>query len=171
MGRSRARRGRPLRRARRAARPSARYPTLELRAPDCCTRLGDAIAIAPLYRVLVRHLYFDVGGTGHLDVLSRAIAQENKWRAQRYGVHGTFVTQAGAVSVGDFLDQVIAMTAHDALVLGCTGEVGHCRTIVAQGTSADGQIGIFQVRAAADDEEAALAQVTGWVAANTRRFD
>jgi carboxylate-amine ligase len=39
-----------------AMRPSSKYPTLELRAPDCCTRVEDALAIAALYRVLVRHL-------------------------------------------------------------------------------------------------------------------
>ena len=33
-----------------AIRPSLKYPTLELRAPDCCTRLDDTIAIAALYR-------------------------------------------------------------------------------------------------------------------------
>jgi gamma-glutamyl:cysteine ligase YbdK (ATP-grasp superfamily) len=31
-----------------AIRPSLKYPTLELRAPDCCTRLDDTIAIAAL---------------------------------------------------------------------------------------------------------------------------
>src|SRR4051812_27990528 len=35
-----------------AIRPSAKYPTLELRAPDCCTRVEDALAIAALYRRL-----------------------------------------------------------------------------------------------------------------------
>ncbi len=44
-----------------AIRPSLKYPTLELRAPDCCTRLDDAIALAALYRVLARHLYVDTG--------------------------------------------------------------------------------------------------------------
>ena len=39
-----------------AMRPSSKYPTLELRAPDCCTRVDDALAIAALYRVLVRYL-------------------------------------------------------------------------------------------------------------------
>ena len=38
-------------------RPSLKYPTLELRAPDSCTRVDDAIAIAALYRALVRYLY------------------------------------------------------------------------------------------------------------------
>ena len=40
-----------------AIRPSLKYPTLELRAPDCCTRLDDTIAIAALYRSLARFLY------------------------------------------------------------------------------------------------------------------
>ena len=37
-------------------RPSTRYPTLELRVADSCTNLDDTIAIAALYRCLVRHL-------------------------------------------------------------------------------------------------------------------
>src|SRR5262252_7716789 len=39
-----------------AIRPSLKHPTLELRAPDTCTRLGDALAIAALYRALARQL-------------------------------------------------------------------------------------------------------------------
>ena len=33
---------------------SLNYPTSELRAPDCCTRLDDTLAIAALYRVVAR---------------------------------------------------------------------------------------------------------------------
>ena len=40
-----------------AMRPSMRHPTLELRAPDTCTFVDDAVAIASLYRALARHLY------------------------------------------------------------------------------------------------------------------
>ena len=40
-----------------AIRPSLKHPTLELRAPDCCTLVEDTLAIAALYRTLVRHLY------------------------------------------------------------------------------------------------------------------
>ena len=35
-------------------RPSIRYPTLELRVADSCTRLEDTLAVAALYRCLVR---------------------------------------------------------------------------------------------------------------------
>ena len=39
-----------------AVRPSKRYPTLELRIADSCTFVEDAIAIAALYRALLRKL-------------------------------------------------------------------------------------------------------------------
>src|SRR6204780_4127534 len=82
-----------------AIRPSLKYPTLELRAPDCCTRLDDSLAIASLYRVLPRYLYANPEHNAEMDVVDRAIAVENKWRAQRYGAQGTFVTRSGALSV------------------------------------------------------------------------
>src|ERR1700730_3459518 len=84
-----------------AIRLSHKYPTLELRAPDCCTRLDDAIAIAALYRALVRYLYANTEHNSELDVVDRSIAVENKWRAQRYGAKGTFVTRSGGITVGE----------------------------------------------------------------------
>ena len=38
-------------------RPSARYPTLEMRVADVCTRLDDAIAVAALYLCLLGFLF------------------------------------------------------------------------------------------------------------------
>lgn len=152
-----------------ALRPSVKYPTLELRAPDCCTRLEDTIAIAALYRALVRHLCLHPERHAGLDGAVRALAQENKWRAQRHGVGGSFVTEAGpAVAVGDFLEEVIAMTAEDADAFGCAAEIAHCRRIVAGGTSADAQLAIYRDRVG-DGEAAALAGVLDWLAATTRQ--
>ncbi len=76
-------------------RPSLKYPTLELRAPDSCTRIDDTIAIAALYRSLARYLYRHPEHNAEVDSVDRAIAVENKWRAQRYGAQGTFVTRSG----------------------------------------------------------------------------
>src|SRR5579863_4279301 len=47
---------------------SQKYPTLELRAPDCCTRIDDTIAIAALYRALVRHLFNHPDHNAGIDV-------------------------------------------------------------------------------------------------------
>ena len=78
-----------------AMRPSLNHPTLELRAPDCCTLVEDSLAIAALYRTLARRLYVNRWRNADLDAVARAIVVENKWRAQRYGVHGTFVSRGG----------------------------------------------------------------------------
>lgn len=145
-------------------RPSLKYPTLELRAADSCTRVEDALAIAALYRVLVRHLYLDPACNADIDPVWRAIAVENKWRAQRYGVHGTFATPDGPLTVAEFLDRAIALTEEDARLLGCAGEIAHCRKLVGQGTSADAQIALYQV-------DGRLDPVLAWLAETTRKVD
>jgi carboxylate-amine ligase len=128
-----------------AIRPSLRHPTLELRALDCCTRVEDSIAIAALYRALARRLTRDPWANWDLSPVARAIAVENNWRAQRYGVTGTFVDEVqGAVSVADQLDHVIEEVRRDAEALHCLAEVEHCRAIVGGGTSADVQLAVFE---------------------------
>jgi glutamate---cysteine ligase / carboxylate-amine ligase len=145
-----------------AIRPSQKYPTLELRAPDCCTRLDDAIAIAALYRALARYLYAHTEHNAELDVVDRSIAVENKWRAQRYGAQGTFVTRSGGVTVGEMLDGVLEQTAADADVLACVDQVEHCRAIIAEGTSADAQLRIFTENEH-EGVEIALHKVARWI--------
>ena len=150
-----------------AIRPSLNNPTLELRAPDSCTLVEDSLAIAALYRTLVRHLHVNRGRNRGLDAVGRAIVIENKWRAQRYGVHGTFVTEDGAITVADMLEQVISDTAPDAAALGCTAEINRCRAIVGGGTSSDAQLAVFDAHMKIGSRDAALRAVTEWIAAAT----
>ena len=142
-------------------RPSLKYPTLELRAADCCTRADDAVAIAALYRVLVRYLFERAPFTG-VDSVAHAIAEENLWRAKRYGVRAEFITAAGGVPVPEFLHHIAEMVAEDAECLGCGEAIDHCKAIASEGTSADAQIAIFDARLPAG-EDAALAEVVGWI--------
>jgi len=143
-------------------RPSLKYPTLELRAPDCCTRLDDAIAIAALYRALARFLYAHTEHNAELNVVDRSIAVENKWRAQRYGAQGTFVTRSGGVAVGEMLDRILDLVAADAEALNCAEQLEHCRSIVVEGTSADAQLRIFTENQH-EGAEIALHKVTRWI--------
>lgn len=152
-----------------AIRPSLKYPTLELRAADSCTHMEDALAIAALYRVIVRHLYVNPDCHADIDVVARAIAVENKWRAQRYGVHGSFATKDGPLTVGEFLAKAIALTAEDAEMLGCTQEIEHCREIVQQGTSADAQIALYHGNELNGSESQAFAPVLAWLVGNTAK--
>jgi glutamate---cysteine ligase / carboxylate-amine ligase len=123
-------------------RPSLKHPTLELRVADSCTRLDDTIAIAALYRCLVRRLTLDPALNDGLTGASRAIVDENCWRAQRYGIHGSFVDEAtrSAKPVAQVLDEVLDLVRDDADALGCRGEIDLARWIVARGTSADRQL-------------------------------
>jgi len=150
-----------------AMRPSLENPTLELRAPDSCTLVEDSIALAALYRTLAHHLHFNRWCNCDLDAVGRAIIVENKWQAQRHGVHATFASEAGAVTVADMLERIIFDTAADAAALGCSAEINRCRAIVGAGTSADAQLAVFAAHQEGGDYDAALRAVTEWIAAAT----
>jgi glutamate---cysteine ligase / carboxylate-amine ligase len=151
-----------------AMRPSLDLPTLELRAPDSCTLVEDSVAIAALFRVLARRLVRDPRLNASLDAVARALAVENKWRAQRYGIHGTFVGENGvAVSIPTMIEEVIEETAEDAAALGCTDELERCRAIAIAGTSADAQLAVFHAHGKTAGRGAALQAVTQWLTTAT----
>ncbi|HYC16818.1 MAG TPA: carboxylate-amine ligase [Pseudolabrys sp.] len=154
-----------------AIRPSLNNPTIELRVADSCTRLDDAIAIAALFRCLVRALDRDRALNAGFDRVGRAITQENKWHAQRYGIGATFIEpfSRSPLTLMQWLDQVIDFIAGDIEALGCTREIGHLHAIAAHGTSADRQIDIFgKARAAGRRRLTALKEVIDWAAAETQ---
>lgn len=142
-------------------RPSMRHPTLELRAPDTCTFVDDAVAIASLYRCLTRHLYQRPHLSKEVTAVERAIAVENKWRAQRYGTDCIFASKDGPVTISELLSGIIDDIAGDAEALNCAAEIEHCRTIVARGSSAE-----FQLRAYRENGDD-IAAVSRWIATAT----
>jgi carboxylate-amine ligase len=151
-----------------AMRPSLDLPTLELRAPDSCTLVEDSVAIAALFRVLARRLVRDPRLNASLDAVARALAVENKWRAQRYGIHGTFVGEDGvAVSIPTMIEEVIEETAEDAAALGCADELERCRAIAIAGTSADAQLAVFHAHGKTAGRTAALQAVMQWLTSAT----
>jgi len=151
-------------------RPSEAHPTLELRAPDCCTRVSDSIALAALYRCLLRHLFRNTEINESLTPVDYAIASENKWRAQRYGIHGSFVDRAAgrAVPVREAVESLVARVAEDAKALGCESELGLVSGIFETGTSADAQITVFnEAEQRTKSRGEALKAVKNWLAATT----
>ena len=148
-------------------RPSIKFPTLELRIADSCTRLDDAITIAALFRCLVRLAVRRPELNAALDAVSRALAEENLWRAQRSGTEAELIEEADeeAHLFADALDRLLALIAEDAEALGCTAEVARARTILAEGTSADRQIAIFEETRTGDtSNRQALDAVVDWLA-------
>jgi carboxylate-amine ligase len=130
----------------------------------------DTIAIAALYRCLVRHLVNDPALNRAQTGASRAIVEENCWRAQRYGIHGSFVDEAtrSAKPLGQVLNEVIDMVEDDALALGCRGELDLARWILARGTSADQQLNLYTEGLGRGlSNRDALAGVVDWLSAET----
>ncbi|MBN8478935.1 MAG: carboxylate-amine ligase, partial [Burkholderiales bacterium] len=82
-----------------AIRPALRYPTLELRICDACTRLDDALAIAALYRCLVRALVRTPAPVAARAPFERRLIDENRWRAKRFGLDATFLALDGGEPV------------------------------------------------------------------------
>jgi len=127
-------------------RPSARFPTLEMRISDICTRLKDGVAIAAIYVCLLRMLYRLKRNNQRWRRYSNMLIQENRWRAQRYGLdEGLIDFGIGAiVPYADLLEEIIELIRVDALALDCLPEVEHARMIVTAGTSAHRQIAVYQ---------------------------
>jgi carboxylate-amine ligase len=145
------------------ARPSHKHPTLELRATDCCTNLEDAIAIAALYRSLIRLLYAEPQLNAEIDEVARAFAVENKWRASRYGIEASFASGEGAIPVSRFLDHLIDLVAVHAMQLQCLDEVLRCKQIIERGTSSDQQLEIFEAASGKGPHDEALQHVCAWI--------
>jgi glutamate---cysteine ligase / carboxylate-amine ligase len=151
-------------------RPSLKHGTLELRVADACTRVEDTVAIATLYRCLVRLLERRADIHARMNGADRAIIAENLWRAQRYGIHGSLIDLArgGAMSVCDMVSKTLDLVQDDAKALGCTEALNDVVAILERGTSADQQIALYsQARARGRGRKEALADVVGWLGQTT----
>jgi carboxylate-amine ligase len=151
-------------------RPSSRYPTLEMRVSDICTRLEDAMTVAALYQCLLGFLYRLRRENQRWRTYSPMMIEENLWRAQRYGVDGSLVDFGRGELVGysDLIEEFIELLAQDATAFGVREELRHARTIVSEGTSAHRQLATYETAKAdgADDREA-LSQVVDELIADT----
>jgi len=152
-------------------RPSARFPTVEMRITDVCTCIDDSLTVAALYVCLVAMISRLRRDNQRWRVYSNMLINENRWRAQRYGTSGGLVDfgKGEVVPYADLLEEVIALVMPEAEALGCVDDVLHARTIMARGTSAHRQRAIFAdaAEAGASDAEARNA-VIDWLVTETK---
>jgi carboxylate-amine ligase len=155
-------------------RPSARFPTLEMRISDTCTRLEDGMAVAALYLCLMSYLAELKKNNQKWRVYSSSLIKENRWRAQRYGLDeglvdlGQRVLKPWPLLITEF-ERILEPYAER---LGCLDELQHLRTIYHRGTSAHSQISIYQdaLDAGATEDEA-LKAVVQWLVKETVTFE
>lgn len=151
-------------------RPSARFPTLEMRITDVCPLMEDALAIAALFACILRMLYRLKLQNQRWRLYSPMLLEENRWRAQRYGLdEGLVDFGKGAVIPFDaLLSDITNLIAEDAEALGCTAQIAHLKTIQARGTGAHRQLAAHaQALAAGADHDSALIAVVDRLIAET----
>ncbi|NNG03531.1 MAG: carboxylate-amine ligase [Inquilinus sp.] len=151
-------------------RPSARFPTLEMRICDIATRMEDGITVAALYQCLLRMLWRLKRGNVAWRRYKTLLINENRWRAMRYGSDRGLIDfgRLEMVPYVDLLEEIIELVREDAEVLGCVAEVEHARDIVKRGTSAHRQIATYQkARKEGADKHEALVRVVDWLRGET----
>ena len=151
-------------------RPSSRFPTLEMRICDICTRLEDTITIAALYQSILAALYRSRSNNQTWRRYRPILIAENKCLAQRYGIDST-LADFGALSCKPFaelLDEIIELVQIEAARFGCLAEVEHARAILQRGTSADRQLDIYtRARASGADQHEGCCAVVDWLIEET----
>lgn len=149
-------------------RPSAHFPTLEMRITDMCPYLDDAIAIAALYQCILSMLWRLKRQNQRWRIYPNMLVKENRWRAQRYGFDNGLVDfgKGEVVAYADLLEELIDLVRPDAERLGCTTEIADTRRILKRGTSAHRQRKAYAaaVAAGAAPAEALRAVVDGLIA-------
>lgn len=147
-------------------RPSARFPTLELRIPDICTTAQDGFCVAAIYLCLLRMLWRLKRDNQRWRRYANLLVNENRWRAQRYGFDAGLVDfgKGEIVPYGQLLEEIMAIVAPDAEHFGCRAEVEWAREIVRRGTSAHRQLAAYrQARDAGAGEREALNAVVDFL--------
>lgn len=151
-------------------RPSCRFPTLEMRISDVCTRIDDATAIAALYVCLLRMLWRLRTHNQRWRIYARMLVDENRWRAQRYGIDEGLVDfgKGRVVPYRELLDELMGLVGEDARALGCEAELAQARAILERGTSAHHQVRVHnEALAAGATRKDALKAVVDWLMAET----
>ncbi len=151
-------------------RPSVRFPTLEMRIADVCTRYQDGITVAAFYLCILRMLYRLKRSNQRWRRYSNILIQENRWRAQRYGFDEGLVDfgLGKVVDYADLLEELIELTWDDAEHFDCVAEMRQAREILKRGTSAHRQIAVYETALAAGaDKREALVKVVDFLIEET----
>ena len=126
-------------------RPHPFFPTLEFRICDIPTRVDDTIAIAALFQAIVAKLYKLIDQNLGFRLYRRALIQENKWRAVRWGLDGKMIDfgKQKEVPTKDLIRELLDFVDDVLDDLGSRKEVEHIHTILERGTSADEQLRVY----------------------------
>lgn len=127
-------------------RPHSKFPTLEFRVTDICTKVDDAICLASVILAIVTKLIKLRRSNMSWRRYRHHLITENKWRAVRYGIDGKLLDfgRQEEVPFKQLAQELLEMVDDVLDDLGVRKEVEHVNTILKEGTSADRQIAVFK---------------------------
>ena len=128
------------------ARPHPKFPTLEFRIADVCTKVDECICLAALLQALVAKLIKLRRGNQSWRSYRHHLITENKWRAVRYGIDGNLIDFGlRSERPARFLVQEVLEFVDDVVDdLGSRKEVEYAHVILKGGTSADRQLDTYR---------------------------
>jgi carboxylate-amine ligase len=127
-------------------RPHPNFPTLEFRICDLPSRVDEVVALAALFQAITAKLYKLYRMNMGFRLYRRALIQENKWRAVRWGIHGKLIDfgKQKEVPVRDLILELLDFVDDVVDELGSRTELEYIHKILEVGTSADRQLRTYE---------------------------
>jgi carboxylate-amine ligase len=127
-------------------RPHPTFGTLEFRVCDVPTAPRATIAIAALAQAIIVKLYRLRERNLGFRHYPRALIEENKWRAARWGIDGKLIDfgKRQEVPMRDLGLELLQFVDDVVDELGSRREVEYVRKILAEGTSAERQLRVYR---------------------------
>jgi len=121
------------------------FDTVEVRVCDMTTRIDDTVAVAALIQALMGKLYLLYRRNLAFREYSRALIEENKWRAVRYGLDGQLIDfgKMEQVPVRALIGELLDFVAEAADIFKSHDDLERIRAIVRDGSSADRQLAVY----------------------------
>jgi carboxylate-amine ligase len=109
------------------------------------TRIDDTVAIAALIQALMGKLYLLYRRNLAFREYSRALIEENKWRAVRYGLDGQFIDfgKQEQIPLRALIGELLEFVSEAADIFKSHDDLERIRAILRDGTSADRQLGVY----------------------------
>ena len=128
-------------------RPNHKYPTLELRICDVCTRVDEAVCIAAIFQALIFKLWKLRRDNMTFRIYPAVLIEENKWRAVRYGLDGKLIDfgKKEELPARDLIREMIDWFLEDVIdEFGGRQDIEYAYRILEEGSSADRQLATFK---------------------------
>ncbi len=151
-------------------RPHPAFDTLEFRISDICTKIDEAVCIAALFQAICAKLIKLRSQNLSWRQYRHIHITENKWRAVRYGIEAEMIDfgREQAIPFALLMEELLMILDDVVDDLGSRQEVEYVRTILANGSSADRQIAVFEAHGGEENAEEALKAVVDHLVAETK---